>query len=73
MRLDNAQLKTLKSLLRLRPSYNELIKEITKEEYKNKNIRDVVDKNAYSFRDSPLGTVYGNNTVDLRQQRFQKC
>ena len=72
MRLDNEQMKTLKSQLRLRPSYNELIKEITKEEYKNKNIRDVIDRNAYYFRDSPLGTVYDNNTVDLRQQRFQK-
>ena len=72
MRLDNAQMKTLKSQLRLRPSYNELIKEITKEEYKNKNIRDVIDRNAYYFRDSPLGTVYDNNTVDLRQQHFQK-
>ena len=72
MRLDDAQMKTLKSQLRLRPSYNELIKEITKEEYKNKNIRDVIDRNAYYFRDSPLGTVYDNNTVDLRQQRFQK-
>ena len=72
MRLDNTQMKTLKSQLRLRPSYNELIKEITKEEYKNKNIRDVIDRNAYYFRDSPLGTVYDNNTVDLRQQRFQK-
>ena len=66
------QMKTLKSQLRLRPSYNELIKEITKEEYKNKNIRDVIDRNAYYFRDSPLGTVYDNNTVDLRQQHFQK-
>ena len=72
MRLDNAQMKTLKSQLRLRPSYNELIKEITKEEFKNKNIRDVIDRNAYYFRDSPLGTVYDNNTVDLRQQHFQK-
>ena len=72
MRLDNVQMKTLKSQLRLRPSYNELIKEITKEEYKNKNIRDVIDRNAYYFRDSPLGTVYDNNTVDLRQQHFQK-
>ena len=72
MRLDNAQMKTLKSQLRLRPSYNELIKEITKEDYKNKNIRDVIDRNAYYFRDSPLGTVYDNNTVDLRQQHFQK-
>ena len=72
MRLDNEQMKTLKSQLRLRPSYNELIKEVTKEEYKNKNIRDVIDRNAYYFRDSPLGTVYDNNTVDLRQQRFQK-
>ena len=62
MRL-NAQMKPLKSQLRLRPSYNELIKEITKEEYKNKNIRDVIDRNAYYFRDSPLGTVYDNNTV----------
>ena len=66
------QMKTLKSQLRLRPSYNELIKEITKEEYKNKNIRDVIDRNAYYFRDSPLGTVYDNNTVDMRQQHFQK-
>ena len=66
------QMKTLKSQFRLRPSYNELIKEITKEEYKNKNIRDVIDRNAYYFRDSPLGTVYDNNTVDLRQQHFQK-
>ena len=65
MRLDNEQMKTLKSQLRLRPSYNELIKEITKEEYKNKNIRDVIDRNAYYFRDSPLGTVYDNSTVDL--------
>ena len=65
-------MKTLKSQLRLRPSYNELIKEITKEEYKNKNIRDVIDRNAYYFRDSPLGTVYDNNTVDLRQQHQQK-
>ena len=72
MRLDNAQMKTLKSQLRLRPSYNELIKEITKEEFKNKNIRDVIDRNAYYFRDSPLGTVYDNNTVDLRQQHFKK-
>ena len=71
MRLENAQMKTLKSQLRLRPSYNELIQEITKEEYKNKNIRDVIDRNAYYFRDSPLGTVYDNNTVDLRQQHFQ--
>ena len=66
------QMKTLKSQLRLRPSYNELIKEITKEEYKNKNIRDVIDRNAYYLRDSPLGTVYDNNTVDLRQQHFKK-
>ena len=66
------QMKTLKSQLRLRPSYNELIKEITKEEYKNRNIRDVIDRNACYFRDSPLGTVYDNNTVDLRQQHFQK-
>ena len=72
MRIENAQMKTLKSQLRLRPSYNELIKEITKKEYKNKNIRDVIDRNAYYFRDSPLGTVYDNNTVDLRQQHFQK-
>ena len=72
MRLDDMQMKTLKSQLRLRPSYNELIKEITKEEYKNKNIRDVIDRNAYYFRDSPLGRVYDNNTVDLRQQHFQK-
>ena len=72
MRLDNAQMKTPKSQLRLRPSFNELIKEITKEEYKNKNIRDVIDRNAYYFRDRPLGTVYDNNTVDLRQQHFQK-
>ena len=72
MRLDDMQMKTLKSQLRLRPSYNELINEITKEEYKNKNIRDVIDRNAYYFRDSPLGTVYDNNTVDLRQQHFQK-
>ena len=72
MRLDDKQMKTLKSQLRLRPSYNELIKEITKEEYKNKNIRDVIDRNAYYVRDSPLGTVYDNNTVDMRQQHFQK-
>ena len=72
MRLDNAQMKTLQSQLRLRPSYNELIKEITKEEFKNKNIRDVIDRNAYYFRDSPLGTIYDNNTVDLRQQHFRK-
>ena len=72
MRLDNTQMKTLKSQLRLRPSYNELMKEITKEEYKNKNIRDVIDRNAYYFRDSPLGTVYDNSTVDLRQQHVQK-
>ena len=72
MRLDNAQMKTLKSQLRLRPSYNELIKEITKEEYTNNDIRDVIDRNTYYFRDSPLGTVYDNNTVDLRQQHFQK-
>ena len=72
MRLDNAQIKTLKSQLRLRPSYNELIKEITKEEYRNNNIRDVIDRNAYYSRDSPLGTVYDNNTVELRQQHFQK-
>ena len=72
MRLDDTQMKTLKSQLRLRPSYNELIKEITKEEYKNKSIRDVIDRNAYYFRDSPLGTVYDNNTVDLRQQHFKK-
>ena len=72
MRLDDTQMKTLKSQLRLRPSYNELIKEITKEEYKNMNIRDVIDRNAYYCRDSPLGTVYDNNTVDLRQQHFQK-
>ena len=72
MRLDNAQMKTLISELRLRLSYHELIKEITKEEYKNKNIRDVIDRNAYYFRDSPLGTVYDNNTVDLRQQHFKK-
>ena len=68
MRLDNAQMKTLKSQLRLRESYNEPIKEITKEEYKNMNIRDVIDRNAYYFRDSP---VYDNNTVDFRQQHFQ--
>ena len=72
MTLENAQMKTLKSQLRLRPSYNELIKEITKEEYENKHIRDVIDRNAYYFCDSPLGTVYDNNTVDLRQQHFQK-
>ena len=66
------QMKTLKSQLRLRPSYNELIKEITKEEYTNKNVRDVVDRNAYYFRDSPLGTVYDNNTVGWRQKHFQK-
>ena len=72
MRLENAQMKTPKSQLRLRASYNELIKEITKEEYQNKNIRDVIDRNAYYFRDSPLGTVYDNNTVDLGQQHFQK-
>ena len=71
MRLDNAQMKTLNSQLRLRPSYSELIKEITKEEYKHKNTRDVIDRNAYYFRDSPLGTVYDNNTVELRQQHFQ--
>ena len=65
------QMKTLKSQLRLRPSYNELIKEITQEEFKNTNIRDVIDRNAYYFRDSPLGTVYDNNTVDLRQQHFK--
>ena len=72
MRLDNAQMKALNSQLRLRPSYSELIKEITKEEYRNKNARDVIDRNAYYFRDSPLGTVHDNNTVDLRQQHFQK-
>ena len=73
MTLDNTQMKTIKPQLRLRPSYNELMKEITKQEYKNKNIRNVIDRNDYYFRDSPLGTVYGNNTVDLRQQHFQKA
>lgn len=72
MRIEDKQLKMLKSELRLKPSYNELINEITKEEYKSKNIRDVFDRNAYYFRDSPLGTIYDNNTVDLRQQQFQK-
>ena len=72
MRLDNEQMKTLKSQLRLRPSYNELIKEITKEEFKNKNTRHVIDRNAYYFRDSPLGTVYDNNAVGLRQKHFKK-
>ena len=69
MRLDNTQMKTLKSQVRLRPSYNELIKEITKEEYKNQNIRDVIDRSAYYFRDSPLGTVYDNNTVETEQYK----
>ena len=46
MRLDNTQMKTPKSQLRLRPSYNEFIKEIIKEEYKNPNIRDEIDRNA---------------------------
>ena len=65
-------MKMQKYQLRLRPSYNEFFKkEITKEEYKNKNIRDVIDRNAYYFRGSPLGTVYDNNTVGLRQQHFQ--
>ena len=72
MRLDDTPMKTLKSQSRLRPPYNERIKEITKEEYNNKNIRDVIDRYAYHFRDSPLGTVYDNNTIDLRQQHFQK-
>ena len=72
MRLDKAQMKTLKSQLRLRPSYNELIKDITKEEFKNQNIRNVIDRHAYYFRDSPLGTVYDNNTVGLRQRHFKE-
>ena len=75
MRLDNTQMKLLQSQLRLRPSYNELIKEIEKEGYNNKHRRDVIDRNAYYFRDSPLGTVYDNNTVDLNRDNntFKKC
>ena len=46
-------MKTLISQSRLRPSYNELINEITKEEYKHKNIRDVFDRSAYY-----IGIVY---------------
>ena len=56
-------MKTLKSQLRLRPSYNELVKEITKEKYKHKNTRDVTHRNADYFRGSPLGTAYENKTV----------
>ena len=45
MRLDNTQMKTLKSQLRVRPAYNELIKEITKEEYYKNCKRGVIDRN----------------------------
>lgn len=72
MRIDDKQMKMVKGELRLHPSYNELIKEISKETYKNKNIRDVIDRNAYDFRDSPLGSIYDNNTVDMRQQQFKQ-
>ena len=72
MRLDDTPMKTLKSQSRLRPPYNERIKEITKEEYNNKNIRDVINRYAYQPRENPPGTAQDNNTIDLRQQHFQK-
>ncbi len=59
------------------PTYAELIKEIDKDKFKTKEIRDVFDRNAWYFHESPLGGVLrddvsGNShPADLQQQNFQ--
>ena len=60
------------------PTYAELIKEIDKDKFKTKEIRDVFDRNAWYFHASPLGGVLrdgvSNSNIhpaDLQQQNFQ--
>ena len=58
------------------PTYAELIKEIDKEKFKTKEIRDVFDRNAWCFHESPLGGVLRDGVsnmhpADLQQQNFK--
>ena len=60
------------------PTYAELIKEIDKDKFKTKEIRDVFDRNAWYFHESPLGGVLrdgvSNSNIhpaDLQQQNFK--
>ena len=58
------------------PTYAELIKEIDKEKFKTKEIRDVFDRNAWYFHESPLGGVLRDGVsnmhpADLQQQNFK--
>ena len=60
------------------PTYAELIKEIDKDKFKTKEIRDVFDRNAWYFHESPLGGVLRDGVsnsnmhpADLQQQNFQ--
>ena len=57
-------------------TYAELIKEIDKEKFKTKEIRDVFDRNAWYFHESPLGGVLRDGVsnmppADLQQQNFK--
>ena len=58
------------------PTYAELIKEIDKDKFKTKEIRDVFDRNAWYFHESPLGGVLRDGVsnmhpADLQQQNFK--
>ena len=58
------------------PTYAELIKEIDKDKFKTKEIRNVFDRNAWYFHESPLGGALRDNVssihpADLQQQNFK--
>ena len=60
------------------PTYAELIKEIDKDKFKTKEIRDVFDRNAWYFHESPLGGVLrdgvSNSNIhpaDLQQETLR--
>ena len=57
------------------PTYAELIKEIDREKFKTNDIRNIFDRNAWYFHESPQGQALNTNNIhpaDLQQMNFKK-
>ena len=70
-----AQVANAKQGLTRIPTYEELIKEIDRENLKTTEIRKVFDRNAWFFHESPIGQALNTNNIhpaDLQQMNFTK-
>ena len=70
-----AKVANVKEGLTRIPTYAELLKEIDRERFKTKNIRQIFDRNAWFFHESPLNPANKTDNIhpaDLQQINFKQ-